>query len=448
LGTLGGSYSFPYTINNNSVIAGGSATAGQSGGLAQTGFVWSRGRLTNLGTLGGPACPNCNSLGSGASSKGVVAMLSENGLPAPENEDFCEFGTHMLCLAAVWRDGKVTALPGLPGGFNSAAFWSNSKGEIVGFSENGIHDATCIMPFQKYRFEGARWDADGKVHELRPLPGDEVSFAFENNDNGQAVGVSGLCSDVTLPGPVAPTGPHAVIWDKHGDPTQIPSLPGVVAMIPTGITNNGIVAGGLVFGDGTVHVFRWTKQTGPEDLGVPDGDFISVSPCCSNVNERGDIAGFSCPGPMGACRAILYTNNKWYDLNDLTLPGSDYLTSVAGMNEAGQIAGGGLTSTGDMHAYLVTPAKTKAVAFGPANNTAVLKSIQLDGTQSTSFDGKALTYVWSIPPGYPEAAISGENSSTPTVTFSEPGRYKFQLTVIDSSGATSTDFVVIHYMDK
>lgn len=446
LGTLGGSYSFAYSINGNGTMTGGSATAHQSGGLAQTAFLWSRGRLINLGTLGGPACSNCSSQGAAASSNGNVAVISDTGLPAPEGEDFCEYGTHLQCVAAIWKSGKLTALPNLTGGYNSEVYWMNSKGEAVGFSENGVRDSTCSMPYQKYRYEGAKWGPDGKVHELRPLPGDTVSFAFEINDNGEVVGVSGLCSNVTLPPFLVPIGPHAVIWDKEGNPTELHSLPGVVGTVPTTITNRGDVVGNVTYEDGTTHVFLWTKQSGIRDLGTPDGDFVSVAPCCSTANNRGDIVAFSCPGPLGTCRVVLYTNNQWYDVNDLTLKGSPYLNFVATINDEGQIAAGGPNSTGDTRAYLLSPARTRAIAFGSDDRTAVSNSIQLDATQSTSADGRALTYVWSIPHGYPSAVISGSNPATPTVTFSSRGTYKFQLTVIDSNGATSTDSVIVNYM--
>ena len=70
LGTLGGTYSYAFGMNNAGEVAGGAATANQVGGLAQTAFLWSRGQMQNLGTLGGQ-----NSSGSGVNARGEVAMM-------------------------------------------------------------------------------------------------------------------------------------------------------------------------------------------------------------------------------------------------------------------------------------------------------------------------------------------------------------------------------------
>jgi uncharacterized membrane protein len=173
----------------------------------------------------------------------------------PNGEDFCGFGTHKQCLAAIWKSGTMTAFPRLPGGQNSQAYWINKSGDAVGFSENGTLDATCGVPFQVRRFEAVKWALDGKIQELPPLQGDTVSFAFGNNDVGQAVGVSGLCSNTFFPPLGAPSGPHAVLWEKDGRAIDLGTLPGAAAYGATSINNRGDVVGGAPLADGTVHPF-------------------------------------------------------------------------------------------------------------------------------------------------------------------------------------------------
>ena len=89
-------------------------------------------------------------------------------------------------------------------------------------------------------------------------------------------------------------------------------------------------------------------------------------------------------------------------------------------------------------------ASTMAVA-GPKNQTVSARQFQLDGTASTSADGKPLTYLWTIPQGSPQAAISGSATATPTVQFTTRGAYTFQLTVTDSGGHAATDTVMINF---
>ena len=82
----------------------------------------------------------------------------------------------------------------------------------------------------------------------------------------------------------------------------------------------------------------------------------------------------------------------------------------------------------------------------PKNVTVTTPEITLDGTGSTSADGKPLTFMWSIPQGSPSAAILKGNSATPTVQFGQPGLYKFQLTVTDSSGTSASDVASVDFL--
>ena len=180
LGTLGGSYGYGYGINNAGVVSGGAATQAQTDGVSQTAFLWDRDHFFNLGTLGGVACPDCSSEAGGPNAKGESPILSETSEPAYMGEDFCGFGTHRQCLGAIWKNGTITALSTLRGGHNGQAYWINDPGEIVGFSETGTPDSTCSssVPFQVLRFEAVIWGPNGDVHELHPLKGDTVGFAF------------------------------------------------------------------------------------------------------------------------------------------------------------------------------------------------------------------------------------------------------------------------------
>ena len=83
---------------------------------------------------------------------------------------------------------------------------------------------------------------------------------------------------------------------------------------------------------------------------------------------------------------------------------------------------------------------------GPKNLTVVAREVALDGSRSTSADGKPLAHSWSIPRGSPTAAILHGDSAMPTVQFSPVrGTCTFLLTVTDSSGRTSTDVTTVDF---
>src|ERR1700722_6140055 len=151
LGTFGGAGSSSSALDmNNFGWTAGSASYTADG--PQHAFIWyGNGPLFDLGTLGGP-----NSAAGGPNLYGEAAVLSETPDVDPNGEDFCAFGDHIRCRAAIWRNWKLKKFPTPPGGSNTNTFGLNNLGQAVGFSETGVKDSTCstLMPFQVFPLRG------------------------------------------------------------------------------------------------------------------------------------------------------------------------------------------------------------------------------------------------------------------------------------------------------
>ena len=187
------------------------------------------------------------------------------------------------------------------------------------------------------------WGASGEIRKLPPLNGDTVGFAWGINENGQAVGTSGLCSNTSLP-PVNPAGPHAVLWESDGTPIDLGHLPGVlpgVYNLATSINNRGEVVGFAQSSDGTQHGFLWSRDTGMQDLGGFPGAVNGTGPtCCNTINDSGEIVGSSFDVNFNS-RALVWQGKMPVDLNNLLIPAESplYLTGSESINNAGVITG-------------------------------------------------------------------------------------------------------------
>jgi probable HAF family extracellular repeat protein len=349
LGTLGGNYSAASGLNDAAQVAG-AANLIPNG--PQHAFLWYGGHLSDLGTLGG-----LNSSAFGPNAGGEAAVLSETSEADPNDEDFCGFGTHLQCLAAVWRDGHMTRLPTL-GGNNAQALGVNNQGQVFGYAENGNREKAgyCATPYQVLDFEAVIWGPNqDEMRELHPLPGDTVGIALGISDNGQVAGSSGLCSNTTVNGIMG--GPHAVLWQQDGSPTDLGNLGGTLN-VAASVNDRGEVVGGMLSStDGKIHAFLWTKETGPQDLGTLGTDFLTAP---TWINNQGQVVGFSCPGPLGACRAYLGQGKVMTDLNTLIPADSPmYLQFALSINDAGEIVGYGAVASGpnagEIHGFLAIP---------------------------------------------------------------------------------------------
>lgn len=336
LGTLGGSQAGGR--NNSGSVAGFSTLPGDQNVHA---FLEQKGVMTDLGTLGGP-----NSFTSEdypLSDWGAVSGFSETSTPDPNGEDFCGFGTHLVCLPFVWQEGVMTTLP-LLGGNNGIAFEINNRGQVVGAAETPNPDPTCVPPFF-LQLGAAIWEK-GQILELPPFPGDPDASAVGINDNGQAVGGSGPC--ILVFG----NGSHALLWE-NGTATDLGNLGGTRGNAAVDINNQGQVVGySDLPGDTTHHAFLWTKDDGMQDLGTLPGDVISQG---LGINNQGQVVGLSFDA-SGNVRGFRWQNGVMADVNSLIPPNSHlFLLEALGINDRGQITGYGKLSNGEIRTYLLNP---------------------------------------------------------------------------------------------
>jgi len=348
LGTLsGGTFSQPFFINRYGLVAGSSSLADGT----QHAVLWLDGMTGNIGApgLGGP-----NSIAFGDNERFQAVGEAETSTPDPNGEDFCGFGTHLTCLPFLWQDGKMVPLPTL-GGNNGEATAINNRGKVAGFAENSTPDPGCPAP-QVLQFRPVVWE-NGVIHKLPTLGGDPDGVAFMINDNGQAAGASGICATFNPISLYNLVPVHALLWE-NGKATDLGNLGGTTGLaggnIALDVNNLGQVVGNSdLTGDTTFHAFLWTRKTGMQDLGTLSGDVASLS---ISVNDAGSVIGASVDAG-GNPRAFLWERGVMTDLNTLIAGTSPlYLLTGCSINSRGEITGLGLTSTGEIHTYLATPA--------------------------------------------------------------------------------------------
>ena len=361
LGAPNGGFAGADAINNLGWISGGANLAGNNVVNAE---LWI-GTPIDLGTLGGP---NSNISWPNHSVKGEIVGIAETSQPNPYGEPFSCFNffpsatpTGLVCLGFAWRDGVMTALPPLPGGYDSYAAGVNDKGQVVGWAEDGVLDPTCNQapPVSQFlQFEAVIWGPKlTEMTQLPPYPGDPDSAAVAINDLGQVVGISGLCANAVG----GASAEHAVLWE-NGKPIDLGNIGGKAWNTPVSLNKHGQIVGfGNTSGDENAgfapNGWLWTQATGMQPLPLLSGDQNSIA---YDINEKGQIVGQSAgpnDGPIGE-RAFLYENGMMMDLNALISPDSSlYLTNGQGINDSGEIVGTAFDSTtGSFVAYLAVPA--------------------------------------------------------------------------------------------
>lgn len=232
LGTLGGNDAEAWLINEQGQIIGASFTATTANPTTnmptQHPFLWSEGRMVDLGSLGGT-----------------------NGLPADLNNAGQVVGAMNLAgdqthHAFLWRRGTLTDL-GTLGGASSDAEWENQAGDAVGRADTPSAGPACVVggPLASNHcpHHAVLW-RDGRMIDLGTPIGDVCATATGINARDQIVGSAGVCG----------SGGDGFLWQNgtiyNTNDLVIPPAPGWRVTDAFYINNRGEILGAGSFKGG------------------------------------------------------------------------------------------------------------------------------------------------------------------------------------------------------
>jgi probable HAF family extracellular repeat protein len=257
LGTLGGPDANALLINDRGQIVGDSfisATPNPATGQPdQHVFLWEKGTMQDLGTLGGTF--------SGA------AALNEAGQVAGASTIAGDVANHPF----LW-DGGVMQDLGTLGGRNGAAFAMNQSGDVVGRAD---------VPGSASH-HGFLW-SNGVMTDLGTLNGRPCTTARSINARGQVVGDGGKCG----------VGGHGFLWENGSIvdlQDLIPAGSGLRIIEGVWINDGGEIAANAVLPSGEIHAVLLI----PTDEEISD-DAVSQS---SDAADSDDLPKIDARGRM------------------------------------------------------------------------------------------------------------------------------------------------------
>ena len=326
LGTLGGTASFAATLNDRGQIIGEALNdipdplsilgSGDGTTLTQTrAFLWQSGKLSDLGTLGGP-----DSWAMFVNDRGQIAGASYTS-------DVVDPDTMSPQINAfLWENGKMKDLGNLGGnnGFIGApgiVNALNNRGQVVG--NMAVTGDQSIDPFL--------WDGN-KLFDLGSFGG-TFSTATGISDAGDVVGYSYFTGDAVK---------HAFFW-RNGVMTDLGTVPGDPCSFAYNINSKGQIVGGSQNPECNpfTHAVLWENDQPGVDLSTLTSAGADLQLVVAYwINDRGEIVGVghdpSCPFEDD-CDAHAYVLIPC-DENHPDLAGCDYSLVKADTTEAGTTA--------------------------------------------------------------------------------------------------------------
>jgi probable HAF family extracellular repeat protein len=350
----GGASSASLWMSPNGLIAGYSQN-GQIDPLV-TGLpeiravLWREGGITDLGTMEG----GYESLANAVNDEGAVAGAASNTVsdPFPAVDGGASSGLGYQTRAFLSLNGTMQDLGTLGTGTDATAYLVNQKGQVAGdsFTDQTLNTTpTCGQNGPVPTQDPFFWDKDKGMIDIGTLGG-VCGFASGLNNRGQVVGLSDLAGDQQW---------HAYVWDQRHDrkPRDLGTFGGSNSSALT-ISDAGHVIGWANLpGDKSIRAFLW-RNGKKANLGSLHSDPCSLA---FSLNSNDQVVGVSVPGcdfnNESGYRAFLWEDDGGIvDLNTLIPHGSDlHLSLPETINDRGEIAGIAFLPNGDQHAFLLIP---------------------------------------------------------------------------------------------
>lgn len=314
IGTLGGTQSFAYALNDSGHLVGYSWLPGDTSGHS---FLYSNGQMTDLSPLNSG---NVVTVGpTGINNAGQIASgLMIGGVYVPAIYDS--------------KTEKTTLLGTLGGGVATSI---NNSGDAVGYS--------YLDSLTRHAF----LYSNGVMTDIQGFEGG-YSYAFGINDQGVIVGSASQDDN-----------PDRAFFYAHGVMSWIGPATNSYARA---VNQRGQIVGEFLTADNSAfHAFLYGNGSFT-DLGLSG----SPETVAYSINDQQQIVGtvwipYDSVCPYGPCtnykqHAFLWENGNPVDLNNLIQEDSGWeLAWAFDINNRGQIVGYGLVD-GNFRAFLLTPA--------------------------------------------------------------------------------------------